>query len=113
MSNVYLMTFEPAGVQRDAVLAFMEQNENVADYHASIPTNLLVIVSPLKADTLGGLFKGVGGLASYMVVRIEPKQLISELFGWMPGSMWEFINRHFQPTSVTPPVVRPAQPQPA
>jgi hypothetical protein len=112
MSNVYLMTFEPSGVQREAVLTFMEQNESVVDYHASVPSNFVVVVSSLSAEALGNAFKGVGNLNTFVFVRIQQKQLVNEVFGWMPQTMWDFINRHFASKPVTPVEVRPAPTDP-
>ncbi len=102
MPDVYAMLFEPSGVDRDAVLGFMEANDNVVDYHASIPTNLVIVVSPLTAEALTAAVKSVGNLHLYMFVRIDNQRIGRELFGWMPPALWEFVARHNQPKAVTP-----------
>ena len=113
MANVYLVTFDPMGVDPDAVLDFLEQADEVADYHTSVPTNLIVVVTPLEANALTAMLKGVGGLANFVVVRADPSQLGDGFFGWMPKAFWEFIARHFRPAPVTPIGVLERQPQPA
>lgn len=104
MANVYLMIYEPAGVQRDELIAFMEARDEVADYYTNLPANLFTVVSPLSAEDVTAVFKGVSGLSHYLFVRIETHRYRTEIFGWMPQTMWDFILRHSQKPAPTTPV---------
>lgn len=104
MLKIYFLIFDSSSVNREQLIAFMEANDKVADYHTSVPQNLIVVVSALTAQELAELFKGAGGLARYAFTRIDPQKLGVDTFGWMSPALWEFVARHAMTAPVAPPV---------
>lgn len=104
MNNVYLLTYEPAGVDREALLKALSERPVIANWQASQPSNLLTLVTDLPVNDVRDLLKGLAGLTLYVLIRADPARFNSEISGWLPTATWEFIVANGTPTpTVTPP----------
>lgn len=91
MGKLFMLTFDDLTYPREAMLRFLDSRSEVSNWHASIPQNLVFIVSDLSGDALADLVKTKGGIDTFMVIELEGDMLGRQVNGCLPKATLEFI----------------------
>lgn len=106
-NNLFLLVFDDATNKRQRVLDFLKGRSEIADFHASTPSNLVVVVSPLTLIALRDLLNKEGGMNFFLLVQTSSDQASKTLDGWLPKATWEFIQEKGKLEVLTAPAPAP------
>ena len=91
MANLFFLFFDQSSTPRQQVLQFLEDRPEIIDYHAAIPSNLVVIITSCEISALRDLMNSAGGMRFFLLVETKPERVAKEIDGYLPKATWEFI----------------------
>lgn len=91
MSRLYLVTFEGSVATSEALFAFLDENDEILDWHSSM-TNAVFIVTEVQASDLRDMLKE-GALGRFIVCELRSGDVGYRVAGLLPRATWQFIRR--------------------